>query len=70
MNLRLFINADGTIVGTLATSGVEQRWDRLWLPRAWPSPAADNDCYMEGGGVWNRGVTQHPPLPPRTLFTR
>jgi hypothetical protein len=68
MNLRLFINANGTIVGTFTTLGVEQRRDRLWLPRAWPSPVTSNHCYMEGGRVWNRGSAQHPPLPPRTLF--
>jgi hypothetical protein len=38
MNSSLFINADGTIIRTSTTSRVEQRWDRLWLPRAWPSP--------------------------------
>jgi hypothetical protein len=38
MNSSLFINADGTIVHTSATSRAEQRWYHLWLPRAWPLP--------------------------------
>jgi hypothetical protein len=29
---------DGTTVGTSSTVGAEQRRDRLWLARAWPSP--------------------------------
>jgi hypothetical protein len=56
MNLRLFINADRTIVGTSATSGIEQRQDCLWLPKAWPAPTIGNGSYMEGGGVWNRAA--------------